>query len=112
MMNKMKAMTLETLTLVMQLPPTRANVKITDQLICACTSAGADYRAACRAAADADFIAKLKTVEEETDEAIYLLELLSEMNQELMTEEQATGMKQLHDAYQELLAVIGSFSKS
>jgi four helix bundle protein len=39
---------------------------------------GANYRAACRAKSTADFINKLKIVEEEADETLYWLELLVE----------------------------------
>lgn len=42
------------------------------------TSVGANYRAACRARSRADFVAKMKIVEEECDESIYWLELLAE----------------------------------
>jgi four helix bundle protein len=39
---------------------------------------GANYRAACRAKSPADMLNKLKIVEEEADESIYWLELLTE----------------------------------
>ena len=42
------------------------------------TSVGANYRSACRARSRADFIAKLKVVEEECDESLYWLELFGE----------------------------------
>lgn len=42
------------------------------------TSAGADYRAACRAKSTADFIYKMGIVEEEADESLYWMELLVE----------------------------------
>ena len=45
------------------------------QLIRCSSSVGANYRAACRAKSDRDFINKLKIVEEEADESIYWLEL-------------------------------------
>ncbi len=48
------------------------------QLLRCATSVGANYRAACRARSAADFIAKLKIVEEEADESLYWLELLTE----------------------------------
>lgn len=50
------------------------------QLIRSSSSVGANYRAACRAKSDADFINKLKIVEEEADESLYFLELLSEID--------------------------------
>jgi len=40
---------------------------------------GANYRASQRAKSTADFIYKLKIVEEETDESIYWLELFQEV---------------------------------
>jgi four helix bundle protein len=46
------------------------------QLLRAGTSVGANYRSACRAKSQADFIAKMGIVEEETDETIYWMELL------------------------------------
>ncbi len=42
-----------------------------DQLLRAATSVGANYRAVRRARSGADFIAKLKIVEEECDESVY-----------------------------------------
>jgi four helix bundle protein len=47
------------------------------QLLRAATSVGANYRAACRAKSTADFISKMGTVEEEVDESIYWMELLT-----------------------------------
>ena len=48
------------------------------QLVRAGTSVGANYRAACRARSTADFINKLKTVEEECDESLFWMECLVE----------------------------------
>jgi four helix bundle protein len=42
------------------------------------TSVGANYREACRAKSDADFISKCETVLQELDESAYWLELLEE----------------------------------
>ena len=42
------------------------------------TSVAANYRAVCRARSCAEFIAKLGTVVEETDETVFWLELLTE----------------------------------
>ena len=44
------------------------------------SSVGANYRAACRAKSTADFLNKLKIVEEELDESMFFLELLEEFN--------------------------------
>lgn len=48
------------------------------QLLRSATSVGANYRAACRARSTAEFVAKLGIVEEEADESIFWMELLSE----------------------------------
>jgi four helix bundle protein len=42
------------------------------------TSVGANYRAACLAKSERDFINKLKIVEEELDETVYWMEILIE----------------------------------
>ena len=49
-----------------------------DQVVRASASVGANYRAACRAKSKADFINKLRIVEEEADESLYFFELLLE----------------------------------
>lgn len=46
------------------------------QLLRSGTSVGANYRALCRAKSHADFIHKLKIVEEECDESLFWMELL------------------------------------
>lgn len=48
------------------------------QLMRCGTSVAANYRAACRSRSNADFIAKLGIVEEETDESVFWMELLIE----------------------------------
>ena len=50
------------------------------QLLRCGTSVGANYRSACRAKSQADFISKMAIVEEEADEASYWLELLVEVD--------------------------------
>lgn len=71
-----------------------------NQLIRCSSSVGANYRAACRAKSDADFINKLKIVEEEADESMYFLELLKEVSQKEHSE-----MTRLHKEADELLAI-------
>src|ERR1051325_9988060 len=46
------------------------------QFLRAITSIAANYRAACRSKSDADFISKMGTVVEESDESAFWLELL------------------------------------
>jgi four helix bundle protein len=52
---------------------------ISNQLVRAGTSVGANYRAACRSKSKADFINKLSIVEEEADESEYWFELLESL---------------------------------
>jgi four helix bundle protein len=58
------------------LPETPTARVIRNQMLRSGSSVGANYRAACRAKSKRDFISKLGTVEEETDETIYWMELL------------------------------------
>jgi four helix bundle protein len=71
-----------------------------NQLIRCSSSVGANYRASCRAKSTADFINKLKIVEEETDERMYFLELLLEVSTKEHEE-----IKRLHVEGNELLAI-------
>lgn len=66
------------LDLVEALPDTRAARIIANQLGRAGTSVAANYRAVCRAKSSPDMIAKVSIVEEEADECVLWLELLSE----------------------------------
>jgi four helix bundle protein len=53
---------------------------ISYQLIKSASSVGANYRACCRAKSKADFINKLKIIEEEADESCFWLEILRELH--------------------------------
>ena len=75
-----KKFALDIIHMCNQLPKGVAFSVFSRQLIRCSSSIGANYRAAKRAKSDADFINKLKIVEEETDETIYFLELLKEVN--------------------------------
>ena len=68
--------------LVRELPYNEVNRQYFSQIIRSSASVGANYRAARRAKSDADFLNKLKIVEEEADETVYFLELLLEFNQD------------------------------
>ncbi|OAB76061.1 four helix bundle protein [Cochleicola gelatinilyticus] len=60
-------------------PKSREYNAYCNQLIRSSSSVGANYRAACRAKSDRDFIYKLKIVEEEADESMLWLDVLKEM---------------------------------
>src|SRR5262245_5475634 len=78
MKDRTKAFAIRVVRLVESLPRTRAADVIGRQVLRSATSVGANYRAARRAKSTADFISKLGTVEEESDESAYWLELLAE----------------------------------
>jgi four helix bundle protein len=61
------------------LPNNREGRLIGDQLFRSGTSVAAKYRAACRSRSRAEFISKLAIVEEESDEAMFWLELIKDM---------------------------------
>jgi four helix bundle protein len=67
---------LRVMRLVDALPKTTSGRAIANQLIRSGTSVGANYRAACRARSNKEFIAKLGVVLEEADESVFWLELI------------------------------------
>lgn len=72
-----KNFALKVIRVVEMLPKGRITDILGRQLMKAGTSVGANYRAACRAKSTADFISKMGIVEEEADETIYWMELLT-----------------------------------
>lgn len=93
MMDRLKNLAIGTLKTTERLPQTRVNQKVFDQLIRSSMSGAVNYRAACRAKSVADFINKLKIVEEELDETIFHYEILVAMN-EVNRSEQETFIKE------------------
>jgi four helix bundle protein len=73
-----KRFALRIVKLVSSLPNTSVANTLGKQLLRSGTSVGANYRSACRARSTADFISKLSIVEEEADESVYWMELLTE----------------------------------
>ncbi len=69
-----------------KLPKSREYDAWARQLIRCSSPVGANYRASQRAKSTADFINKLKIVEEEADESVYWLELFLEVRPELEPE--------------------------
>lgn len=78
---------LRIIRLVRAIPKTTDGRAIGSQLVRSGTSVGANYRAACKARSQAEFIAKIGTVEEEADESAFWLDLIIEsemMNPQLV----------------------------
>ncbi|SHI48223.1 four helix bundle protein [Flavobacterium haoranii] len=80
MKSRTKKFTINCSLLCSKLPHTREFNAYVNQLIRCSSSVGANYRASQRAKSTADFINKLKIVEEEADESLFFLEIISEIN--------------------------------
>lgn len=65
--------------MVEKLPKSKGTEVIAYQIIKASSSVAANYRAVCRAKSKADFINKLKIVEEEADESLFWLEFIEDL---------------------------------
>lgn len=88
-----KKLALKVIRIVGSLPKSEEARIIGRQLLRCGTSVGANYRSACLARSNADFIAKMGIVQEEADEAMYWMELLQEAN--------IFNGKSLNEAYDE-----------
>ncbi|MFH1297552.1 MAG: four helix bundle protein [Bacteroidota bacterium] len=73
-----KILAINVIMMANELPRISPSQALSNQIIRSATSVGANYRAACRSKSVKDFIYKLKVVEEELDETIYWLDLISE----------------------------------
>ena len=77
--------------LVESLPKSTAAQTIGRQLLRAGTSVGANYRAAVRGRSRADFVSRMGIVEEESDEALYWIDVLVELG--LATEKRVEALR-------------------
>lgn len=99
--NRTKKFATDCWRLCAKLPVSREYNAYCNQLIRCSSSVGANYRAACRGKSDADFLNKLKIVEEEADESMYFLELFMEISDKEQTE-----IKRLYNEANELLSIV------
>ena len=99
--NRTKKYAVDCWNLCTKFPISREYNAFCNQLIRCSSSVGANYRAACRAKSTADFINKLKIVEEEADESMCFLELLMEVSNKEHSE-----IKRLHAEGNELLSIV------
>jgi four helix bundle protein len=95
-----KQLAVNTGWLCLKLPYSVVNKEYISQVVRSSASSGANYRAACRAKSKADFVNKLRIVEEELDESMYFYELLAEFNNEFKAE-----LRVLYKEANELLAI-------
>ena len=99
--SRTKSLGIKIIKLIDQLPNQASSWVISKQIVRSSTSVGANYRSACRAKSTADFINKLKIVEEEADETIFWLEMLEETR--LISEE---VIKPIKKEAEEILSII------
>ena len=102
-----KLFALMIIKLIEDLPGTKAGLTIGNQIIRSGTSVAANYRAACRARSNADFISKINIVEEECDETLFWLELIVEAD--LLKKEKLHGILKEAD---ELTAIFTASGKT
>ena len=93
--------------MVPALPQSYYAKTIYSQLLRSASSIGANYRSACRAKSKADFINKIRIVEEEADETVYWIELL--IRSELVNESKVSSL--LNEA-KEITAIFTSIGKT
>jgi len=100
MKRRTKLFALGIIQLVESLPKERTAEVLGRQLLRSGTSVGSNYRSACRAKSIADFISKMGIVEEEVDESLYWMELLTEAGIEV-----SINMEALMKEARELLSI-------
>jgi len=98
---------LRVLKLVRAMPSNRISNIVSNQLLRAAFSVGANYRAACRARSKAEFAAKIGISIEEADESLYWMEIISESG--LMKPEQLVDLMREAD---ELVAILTASRKT
>ncbi len=89
------------------LPNTRTADVLGRQLLRSATSAGANYRAACRGRSKPDFISKIGIAIEEADESLYWLEMIVEAG--LLSEKKLAGLMKEAD---EIVAILTASSQT
>ena len=103
MIRRTKQFAIDVWRLCSKLPHTREFNSYVNQVIRSSSSVAANYRAVTRAKSKADFINKLKIVEEEADESQFFLEVMDEINDNL---ELSSEIKRLIKESDELVAIV------
>lgn len=98
-----KQFAIDVWNLCSKLPHSREYNNYVNQLLRCSSSVAANYRAVSRAKSTADFINKLKIVEEETDESQFFLELIERIN---ANDELNLELKRLIKEANELVSIV------
>ncbi|HXB42286.1 MAG TPA: four helix bundle protein [Bacteroidia bacterium] len=102
--NRTKKFAIDIVKLCRTFPKEEESVIIKRQIIRSATSTAANYRAVCRGRSDAEFFSKLSIVVEESDETLFWLELITEL--------ELVNNAQLKHCFDEASQLIKIFSKS
>ena len=100
---RLKSFSKRIITMVDAMPHSSSSIAIAKQIVRSGTSPAANYRAACLAKSEKDFLNKLKMVEEELDETVYWLEIIGET--EILPQNKFSC---LHEEALELFRIIAS----
>ncbi len=100
-MKRLKLLAVNTAKLCLLLPNNVVNKIYIGQIVRCSSSSSANYRSACRGKSKADFVNKLRIVEEELDETMHFYELLVEFNAPFKAE-----LRVLYTEANELLSII------
>jgi four helix bundle protein len=104
-----KQFAIDVWSLCSKLPQSREYNNYVNQLLRCSSSVSANYRAVSRAKSTADFINKLKIVEEEADESQFFLELIDQINTK---DELNLEVKRLIQEANEFVAIVVSSLKT
>jgi len=74
-----KAFAVRVFKFLLKIDTTKSVNIISYQLLKSSSSVAANYRAACRAKSSSDFLYQLKVVDEETDESLFWLEFINDL---------------------------------
>ncbi len=99
---KTKRMAVDVVKCVNEIKPGKSSSIIAYQIIKSATSTGANYRAACKARSEKEFYAKMSIVVEETDETLYWLEIIEDLD----LIDNTTEIKRLQQETIEILKVV------
>src|ERR1700712_1552161 len=97
----LKQLAAKTGWLCIKLPQSVVNRVYIGQIIRCSSSSASNYRAACRGKSKADFVNKLRIVEEELDETMFFYEMIAEFNEGFKEE-----LRALYKEADELLSII------
>jgi len=101
LMEKTRQFAIRVFKLVSRFPKSRGGDVVSYQLFKAASSEAANYRAACRGKSRADFINKVKIVEEEADESLFWLQFINDV--EVIKDD--SGLDALINEADELVAI-------